>query len=326
MEVVPISRATERFIKEIQSSHTVVSYIDVISPDNEVRRLVATDGSVSVDKTASIRRTGSATCIDPFGTFVPSGNQGILTPFGTIVRPYRGIRYTDGTEEIYPLGVFRLSGAKFVQSSTSAASSGVRISLTYSDRSREVARDKFTNIYTIPTGTNLLSAIKLILGRTFDDLQYDSISTTMATSAPKVYKASDDPWEAVTDLAKSMGCEIYFDVEGWVVISPPVDVDSLPSPDFSYAEGPNCSMTELTSEYADEPGFNGVVVEGSSPGDEKPAVRAEAWDMEPSSPTYRKGPYGEVPDFITDTNVKTVAEAQKMADSLLKSHIGSTLR
>jgi hypothetical protein len=190
------------------------------------------------------------------------------------------------------------------------------------DRSRTVSRDKFTTNYTIATGTNILSAIKLILARTFPDLEYDAVSTAMVTTAPKVYAPNDDAWEAATELAKSMGCEIYFNVNGWVVIAPPTDIDALPAPDFTYIEGARCTMVDLQKTYSDEPGFNGVIVTGSAPGDELPPVRAEAWDLEPSSPTYRLGPYGEVPQFINDTNVKTVAECQAMADSLLKAQIG----
>jgi hypothetical protein len=315
-------RATPRFLAEVRRSHTVYSYCDVISPTNEIKRLPAVDGEVSVDRSAEYRRAARIDCIDPLGIFVPEGTSGILTPFGTEVRPYRGVEYADGTIEVYPLGVFRLARVTLTESSSSAANSGVRIALEMYDRSRTIARDKFTNVYTVPSGTNILTAIKLILGRTFADLEYDSITTPLATTAPQVYDTSDDPWQAVTKLAASIGCEIYFDTEGRVVIAPPTDIDALPAPDFTYIEGKRSTMMDLQSVFSDEPGFNGVIVTGESPGDEKPPVRAEAWDNEPSSPTYRLGPYGEVPMFITDSNVKTTADAQKMADSLLKQQIG----
>jgi hypothetical protein len=314
-----MARATQRFLDEIRRSHTVVSYVDVIAPNQEIKRLVATDGEVTVDRTAQFRRGARVNCIDPFGIFIPDENNGILTPFGTEIRPYRGVRYSDGTEELYPLGVFRISGSVFQESS---GTSGVTINLTMFDRSRTVSRDKFTNNYTIAQGTNLLTAIKVILQRTFPDLDYDAISTSMVTSAPKIYAPNDDPWEACVELAKSMGCDIYFNVDGWVVIAPPTDIDALPAPDFTYIEGQKCTMVDLQKTYSDEPGFNGVIVTGASAGDELPPVRAESWDIEPSSPTYRYGPYGEVPQFVNDTNVKTVAECQAMADSLLKAQIG----
>jgi hypothetical protein len=317
-----MARATDRFLQEIRGSHTVYSYVDVISPNQETKRLIVVDGSINVDKTAQFRRGGTVNCIDPERIFVPDETTGLLTPYGTEVRPYRGVKYADGEIEVYPLGVFRLSVSGFTESSAQSGAAGVRINLNMFDRSRTVSRDRFTVNYTIAAGTNLLTAIKLILQRTFDDLEYDAVSTHITTTSAKVFAANDDPWVACQELAKSMGCEIYFNVDGWVVVAPPTDIDSLPAPDFEYVEGNRCTMMDLQKQYSDEPGFNGVIVTGSAPGDELPPVRAEAWDLEPSSPTYRYSKYGEVPQFINDTNVKTVAEAQKMADSLLRAQIG----
>lgn len=318
-----MSRATDRFNAEVRRSHTVVSYVDVVSPTNETKRLVAVGGDVTVDRTAAIRRGCRIECIDPTGEFTPTSAMSLLTPYGTELRPYRGVRYSDGSEELHPLGVFRISVATATESSTSGGNSGVKINLTAYDRSRTVARDKFVNTFTIPQGTNLVFAIKRIIGRTFPDAEYDMVSTFMATTAPKVYDVMDNPWDAATELAKSMGCDLYFDVEGRVVLAPPVDIDAMPSPDFTYVEGPGCTMIDLGVEFSDEPGNNGVIVIGESPGDDKPPVRAEAWDMEPTSPTYRYGPYGEVPMSVTDTNCKTVAQCRAAAESLLKGLIGA---
>jgi len=312
------SRASDRLLAEIRKSHTVYSYIDVISPTQETLRLPATGGDVSCDRTAEIRRSCRATCIDPSGTLVPENQASLLTPYGTILKPYRGVQYDDGTTEVLPLGVFRLSKSN-VNDSTGGSPD---IQLEAYDLSRTVQRDKFTEPYVIAEGSNIIDSIKGILGRTFPDLNYDSISTTRTTTAPKLYDVGDDPWKAVTDLATSLGCEIYFNVEGWVVIAPPVDIDALPSPDFTYIEGENCVMTSLARTFTDEPGYNGVVITGESPGDELPPVRAVAWDEEPTSATYHLGPYGEVPQFITDQTIKTTEDAQSTADQLLRNLLG----
>lgn len=313
-----MARASERLLNEIRGSHEVYAYIDVISPTQETLRLPATGGEVSCDRTAEIRRACRATCIDPTGLLVPESQASLLTPYGTILRPYRGVRYTDGTTEVVPLGVFRLSKSN-VDDSTGGSPD---IKLEAFDLSRTVQRDKFTEPYVIPEGTNLIDAIKSILARTFDEINYDAISTTRTTTAPKLYDVGDDPWKACSDLATSLGCEIFFDVEGWVVIAPPVDIDALPSPDFAYIEGDRCVMTSLSRSFTDEPGYNGVVITGESPGDELPPVRAVAWDEEPTSATYHLGPYGEVPMFITDQTIKTAEDAQSTADQLLRNLLG----
>ncbi|MEU3052284.1 DUF5047 domain-containing protein [Streptomyces griseus] len=314
-----MARQTDEFYREIRQSHSMTSYVDVIGPDLETIRLSATDGAVDVDGTAEFRRKMTVTCVDPSGRLTPRTEGEILTPYGTELRAYRGVVYSDGREEICSLGVFRLSKSEVSDISTG----GGTIKLEAFDRSRVIAREKFQTPYVVAAGTNLLTAIKHIVQRTFPDAQYDAITTTLTTTAPMLFDAGDSPWDAVTQLATAMGCEIYFDVEGWVVIAPPDDINALPAPDFSYIEGQGCTMTDLTRVYSDEPGYNGVIVVGESPGDELPPVRGEAWDMEPTSPTYRFGRYGEVPFFHTDTLVKTTEQAGAVARAMLAARVGS---
>lgn len=313
-----MTRATQRFLNEIRGSHTVYSYVDVTSPTHETRRLTVLDGYVNADRSASVRRAGHVTCIDPAGDFVPRGVRGILTPFGTEIRPYRGVKYADGTIEVYPLGVFRLSKVNLHETGPS----GISITLDFYDLSRTAARDKFTTTYTVATGTNVVFAIQAILARTFPALDYDAVLSPLTTSAPQVFSTGGDPWAEAQKLAKSVGCELWFDTSARVVIAPPTDIDAMPTPAYSYVEGPGCVLTDLTADYSDDPGFNGVIVTGASPGSSDPPVRGEAWDYEPSSPTYRFGPYGEVPQFVTDSNIKTTADAQASAESLLRGQLG----
>lgn len=316
---------TARFLAEIRRSHEVIAFADITSPSGQTMRLKTIDGNVNVDRTAAVRRTATINCVDPTGLLVPSGNTGLLVPYGTRVRPYRGVKYhnSDGSTEIeaLPLGVFRLSKSTITESSGST-NAGITIALEMSDRSRTVARNKFTVPYTIPKGTNLLTAIKLLLARTFQNLEYDAVTTTITTPAVKVYDVNADPWQAVTDLATSMACEVFFDVNGVVVIAPPPDVDALPSPVFSYVENQGCTMTDLQSVYSDEPGYNGVVFTGATVGVNSAPVRAVVWDEQPSSPTYHKGPYGEVPMFVDDNNVTTQAGATAAAHATLKGMLG----
>lgn len=310
--------ATAKFQAEVRRSHEVYSYVDVISATNEVKRLSATGGGVTEDATAEVRRRCSVTVVDATGALTPRGVEDLLTPYGTELRPYRGVRYADGTTEVMPLGVFRISQVNVDDS----VGGSPDIKIEGFDRSRTVGRDKFIEPYTVPQGTNIVEAIKTILARTFPALEYDAISTEMTTTAPIIYDTNTTPWAAVTSLGVSIGCEVYFDATGRVVIAPPADIDALPSPSFSYVEGKGCTMTNLASKFTDEPGFNGIVLTGESVGDEAPPVRAVVWDDEPTSPTYHLGPYGEVPDFKTDANVKTQDEAENAARSLLQGILG----
>lgn len=313
---------TDEFYERIRASHSVVSYVDMIAPDQEARRLLAIEGEVACDRTAQVRRSLNCRLVDPTGEITPRSTGEVLTPYGTELRAYRGIKWKDrsGTwvEEICPLGVFRLSRSSI----TYKADGTSDITLEAYDHSRTIQRDKFTIPYVIPANTNILTAIKDIVKRTFPAPDYDTIGTTLTTTAPMLFDTGGDPWEACVGLAKSMGCEIYFDVTGRLVVAPPPDIAAQPAPDFTYIEGDRCTMIDLAREFSDESAFNGVIVTGESPGDEKPPVRGEAWDDSPTSPTYRYGDYGEVPFFITDNTAKTVEDCIKIAKAELALLLG----
>lgn len=309
---------TDRFYSEIRKSHTVVSYVDVIAPDQEARRLLILDGDVSCDRTAQVRRSLRCQAVDPTGEITPRNTGEILTPYGTELRAWRGVRYSDGTEEVAALGVFRLARSSI----TYKADGTSDITLEAYDRSRTIQRDKFTSPYVIEANSNILTAIREIVKRTLPDVEYDSITTSLSTTAPMLLDTGADPWQACLDLAKSMGCEIFFDVEGRLVIAPPPDIHAQPSEAFRYVEDDRCTMIDLARDFSDEQGFNGVVVTGESPGDEAPPVRGEAWDETASSPTYRYGPYGEVPMFVTDNTAKTGEDCEKIAKAQLALLLG----
>lgn len=313
---------TDEFYERIRRSHSVVSYVELIAPDQEARILKVLEGEVSCDRTAQVRRSLTCRLVDPLGEITPRSTGEILTPYGTELRAYRGIKWqeNDGTwtEEIAPLGVFRLSKSSI----TYKADGTSDISVEAYDRSRTIQRDKFLAPYAIEAGTNILTAIQEIVKRTFPDVVYDAITTPLVTTAPMLLDTGTDPWEALTGLAKSMGCEIYFDVEGRLAVVPPPDIAAQPAPDFTYIEGDHCSMLDLAREFSDEQAFNGVVVTGESPGDELPPVRGEAWDDSPTSPTYRYGNYGEVPMFLTDNTAKTEEDCIKIAKAELALILG----
>lgn len=315
-----MENVSDRFLAEIRRSHIVYSYVEVLTPTNLEKVLPVIGGDVQVDGTAAIQRRCTITCVDPTGELTPENAESVLAPNGTEIRPFRGVLYDDGTNEVVPLGVFRISKVSVSDSSGGSPS----ISIEAFDLSRTVSRDKFIAPYIIAAGTDILTAIKAILALTFPDLDYDVTSSELALTSPNVYDVGDDPWEICVKLASSLGCSISFDNTGRVEIAPPTDIAALPSPDFTYIEGPGCTMLDLDRVLSDEPGFNGVVVTGESPGDELPPVRAVVWDNEPTSPTYHLGPYGEVPTFITDQVVKTVAEATAVASAALNAQLGYT--
>lgn len=315
----PVSAA---FLTEIKKSHTISAYVDVVTSDNRTFRLDAIDGDVTIDRTADIRRSCTVSCVDPDGSLTPTSAQSILTPHGTLLKLYRGVKYTSGplagSEEVVPLGVFWLSKAE-VRDQVGGSPS---IALDGYDFSRNISRAKFIDPYVIAAGTNVVKAVKDIINLTFPDVAFDSFDSSLTLNSPQTFDANSDPWQACQSLAASAGCEVFFTATGGVKIAPPVDIDHLPAPVFTYAEGEDCTMLDLDVVFTDDPGYNGVVLTGESAGDDTPPVRSVVWDDQPSSPTYYLGPYGKVPTFIQDQTVTTQEQADTAAAAQLNLLLG----
>lgn len=314
-------RATPRFIQEIKRSHTVYEYVDAISANNQTTRLNITVGTVTADRSGAFRRSLQVTCFDPTGQMVPSTAASLLTPFGSILRPYSGVRYSDGTTEVYPLGVFRIADVDIVESNPTSGSV-LTMNITAYDLSRTIDRHKFTTTYVIAQGTLLTTAMRTIVNRTFPGAEYNMITHGATLPYGLSYAVGDSPWASLQALALSIGCECYFDVNGVFTVVPPADINALGSPVMDYTEGDDCTMTDITVVYTDSPGYNGVIVIGASPATGAAPVQGVAWDTNPASPTYYLGPYGQVPQVVTDTNITTQAAAQAAAVSLLNSQLG----
>lgn len=312
-----------RFVAAITGSHQVYQYVNVVSPTGQTVQLHVTAGAVNVDRSAQYKRSSTLTAIDPTGTLVPSDVNGILTPFGTEVMPYKGVKYPDGTTEVMPLGVFRIAKSTINEdASDNSTYRGISAVLELYDRSRAVARNKFTSTYAVAKGTNIVTAIKGIIGRTFPEITYDAIDTQLTLPAPQVYSAGSDPWFAALNLANLVGCDLFFNVFGNVSIVPWPDITLSTVPDWSYVEGPGCAMTDLAKIFSDDPGYNGVILTCATPAHATAPIQAQAWDMVPSSPTYRYGPYGQVPNNVSNTAITDQATANAYANALLNSYLG----
>src|SRR6185369_8938102 len=76
---------------------------DVYYVGNFIATLPLSAGSVTIDRTAHIRRTCTVTVASP--SFIPLFAASALAPYGTELRIKMGIKYPSGAVEMVPLGV-----------------------------------------------------------------------------------------------------------------------------------------------------------------------------------------------------------------------------
>lgn len=310
---------SERFLSALVASHTPVSYIEVWSSYRGVRLLDSLpfgSSSVSIDSNADVRRSLTVSFTDAEGTYVPQVPTDLLVPYGAELRPYRGIRFSDGTEEYAPLGCFPLT-----DNDMKASGRDLPIALTAPDRAQLVQAAKATDFITVAAGTNVAVGIKAILDARLPGLSYNLEPTTFTTPGV-VLQPGDDPWKAVRDMAASAGQDLAFDAAGVVKSQTVPDPDTV-SPSTDYPDGALSVTTEVSKKLTVTGTFNVVVVTGEGPGVTTP-VTATAQDTNPASPTFIGGPLGQRVKTIKSDQATTTAQAQAIADAELRQALGLT--
>lgn len=308
---------SEEFLAAVRGSHRVVTRVEAYFDGEWVADLTPLDGSVSIDSRRAVRRTVSLSFVDD-GTLVPApgGTSGILTPYGAEIRVSRGVAFDDGTEELAPLGVFVVTNVEVKD-----ASDGRQITVQGSDRSIRVSRNRFTDAYSIAAGTAVETAIGDVLRDRWADVEVSL--PAMGATTPRVtlpVGSDSDPWRDVVDLATNAGWDLAFDADGVVrarLIPDPVEDD----PVTIYEDGAEAVILEISRGWSTDSTYNGVIASSEGSDVDSP-VRAEAWDEDPNSPTYRYGPFGQVPMFYSSSLIRSSEQATTVAASQLRQQLG----
>jgi hypothetical protein len=299
------------FDAAVKNSHVVTLSADVLLNGVPIKTgLSVVAGVVEVDGTASVRRRANLTVVDRDGTALSA-----LSVYGRELRVYRGIQFVDGTTESLALGVFRISAVR-----VNDGDGDRKISVAGFDRSRIVARNRFESPYTIAAGTNYSTAINDLLVSRYPSI-VTSLAITSLTTPTLVFDQGADPWQSASDMATSLGCELFFDPTGVCIMRPVPDPTTSPVV-WSYVDGAGASVLSVNDDASDEPGYNGVVVDGEPPN--APPVHSVVYDLNTTSPTYALGPYGKVPLFYRSQYITTQAQADAAAAAILLTQRGGT--
>jgi len=305
------------FKTAVKTDHIVIAKAEIWSADRRLLTLSIDTGKVSVNTNNSIRRTCEIhlTTTRETTNLVPDNGFDFLAPFGNQLRLYRGIQYTDGTQEYVPLGVFVITDVKVTDTND-----GVSMIIMGEDKSIIVSRNKWTSTYQMVNGT-LETSLTALLQNRYADIVTDFPTTNITIN--QIVLGADtglDPWKDAVHIASLVGYDLYFDVKGVCTMRqfPTLDAASVVA---TYEEGNGTTITSLDRTISTKETYNGVIytVEGSQV---TTPIRVEVWDEDTTSPTYRYGVFGSVPTFITTSLIGTSADAIKAASLLLNTYIG----
>lgn len=302
--MIPVS---PEFLVEINRSHKIALEIEVLRAGQiQDVELNLIEGQVSITNEL-IHRSANVTITDPTGELTPANANDLLMPLGTEVILRRGVTYFDGSTEVVPLGVF---GIDDVQIEDSGPNLTIRLDLF--DRAKRVQRASFTKDYTIPTGTNYILALKNLLIDGYPAIQTNFPSLNNVTSN-LIFLQGKSRWEAATKMANDIGYELYFDPYGVCVMQ--LSNRQL-FPTLTFTDGVDGNLLDIKKRYNRDSIYSHVIVTGETTGNEIP-VRGEAVDNDPQSPTYYKGPFGDVPYFYSSSFITTTEQAQATAAGML---------
>lgn len=310
---------SQRFRDALLYSHQPTSRIEVWSglTGTYLGNLPFTDAAVTIDVNNEIRRQLSVTLTDTDSTLVPADASALLAPYGNELRPYRGIRYADGTEEVVPLGAFPL-----IENDSQWDGKSLPITLVADDRSSLVTAALLTDWVTIAAGTNIADAIETLLSARVAGLTFNLEPTTFTTGLIAL-APGDDPWKVAREqLAAAAGQDLFFDADGAVRSLTVPDPDTT-AESFDYTEGALNIVTQASRKQTVLGAFNVVVVIGQGPDVASP-VRAVAQDNDPTSPTFVGGKIGQRVRVIKTDQASTLAQAQAIADAELRKTLGAT--
>jgi hypothetical protein len=267
-----------------------------------------TEGSVSVDETAEVRRTLTLTLSVPLD-LIPANLGDLLHPgSANELHVWRGVNYGSADEpdiEYAPLGVFRMTQPE-------ATDDGQTVTLTVkgNDRASVIARIGWQVPYSIHAGNSIAAAIQAAMETRYAGLQYNFTNVPFTYPAT-VFGASQiagsggtsDPMGDLITFAATAGCELFFDPDGVCtlrqIVSP---TTSLVVDSVHFVEGENCVVTSVGRELDETTTWNGVELFCNGTGSAQPFV-VYAWDANPGSTTYYLGPWGQVPYQITTTAI-----------------------
>lgn len=309
---------SSRFLDEVRQSHRVVSWVEILGRDGEVVSGWS-EASVTLDGMAPVRGVLSMKITDPSGYYLDRGRvTDPLSRFGAEVRPWRGVRYGDGRVEAVPLGTFRIES-----NLPAELASGWELTVAGRDRSAIVSR-KNSRPIVITNGTKLNDAIRTIVLAMYPQASFNLADVPWRTGTMLIEPGSD-PWSVAVQLANASGMLLYCDRLG--VFTTSTGLAPNDPVVWMFDEGERCTFTEAPTvgrgTRQDIP--NGFIVKGSSAGSTSVGIHGEAWDMDPSSPTYRYGPYGENVEIIQSDKVTSMAQAQQAAEVMLRQAKGQAV-
>jgi hypothetical protein len=309
---------TDKFLTAIRNSTRRISVADIYYSNQLIYSDVPiSDGSVSVDRSSTIRRSGS------FIVSKKNVDPTTLEPWGTEVRIRSGVQYTDRTTELVPLGIFRVEDISWKDGQDSD------ITVEFFDRGKALEdagmlgdRDMSSKYASV--------ALNTVVTNVWDHAGYIPLviidPTILDIKLPKATIYSGTHLEMVASVAEAMAGEQYFDVDGNFrvgkipSISPEMTIDDA---DWVVDVGESGVLIEAVRKHSRTETFNAIAVYGATKNDTGgDRVMGVAYDLTTRNHAGYFSPFGKKSKRIENDALTTVNQCAQVGLQQLKNLAG----
>jgi hypothetical protein len=301
-----------KWARALTTSHGLVSKVNALYGGSLVAEGIPfVSGSVKVDRGSETRRSLSLTVADP--RQFPRTETDLFGVYGQQLYVERGIQYLDGSTESVPLGTFVITNVSgdVHTGPLSIEAAGLEILLKRA-------------LFGSATSTKGISnAAAFISAQILDTIPtagfVDRSSSGGQVLATKTWDAGTDKWAALTEVALSVGAELFCDAYGTFVLADiPSVKDSNPTVVWDVSAGESGVMVSAEQSLSSDEVYNRVTVVGENSEDNKPPVSATVSITDSTDPLRYGGPFGKVVKRVSSSLVTTNSQANAMALALLR--------
>lgn len=265
-----------------------VATVDIYYSGVFVQTLPISSGSITIDRTAHIRRMCSITIGSP--AFIPLFAGSSLSPYGTEMHIKMGIIYPTGKTETVPMGIFSIYSISWTDGDGSIPT------ITGYDYGKRIDDAQFAHSID-RSGRGAFELItQLIQNILFADVVIDDTLVDYTLPGGSIF--DNNRWDCLQSLLDPMGAEGFFDVQGnFIVQAVPMVSATTTDEEISWTvdAGEGGVMVSASRTVTREGCYNFVTALGAATSDTGDPPIGYAADTDPTSPTYW-GPATSVPD------------------------------
>ena len=307
--------SSEAFAAAVTGTAAVVELAEFVYPEGDVGPTFdVLDGDFQIDANAAVRHNASMRLVSDTAT-VAEIREALSLP-GTEVRYSYGFRLPDGSTEVK-----RVLTGEIATGSVKLTSSGLQPLPVKVFDSFTSLQWPSTGAFAIPGGQNYASAIREVVTRFAPSIRWADVMSTRYTTPPLAFATETLMSNIVTDMAKSVGAELFFDAFNELNVAPiPLTTGRPVSWTFDLdASGSGVLDAEYTTNYDEIP--NAVLVTGqhSSGG----TVIGAAYDLNRTSKTYWHGSPRRPLHLRTEKAI-TSGQCTTMARGILEKVLGGS--